>query len=688
MHESPFFDMRTRLRHARSLTLAFTSALASALAVVSLAGCARVPATRPRATSTDGVALASGGLVPRAIVVSFDAFNERRVVSTIDSARIPAIRALFREGACAASAQPHFPSVTAAGHASIWTGAYGATHGISANAHLRLPASQHTILETANGFTVDGLRAEPIWITAASAGLSVFGHHVTQAPGVPGYPTDDGEAPDTFAVARARAVAALASPRLGVLNGYNRTLLSMRLLTRRDVQLTDAHGWNGWRATPGEVALEFSVPLAEGDALVRGRSFHVLLRLWPTADSAQLFAAFERSLAHAVRVVPHAEERESPRGRALARHFSAPLVLHLPTGARASMRLRLFALSARDTSFALFVPGVQLAEANRVAVNNDYDAANPGWVGNSAAWMWEDGLLGRTLAEGGDGTAELRWLESAELLTRGFMEGAAWGWTTRDPRLMLDYFPLGDDIDHTLWGLVDARVPAHDTLVARRAAEVRGRLWELVDMRLTGLMQLVRTTPGTRLFVTGDHGMRATWRVFRPNVALREAGLLAVDGDGRIDLARTVAASPNGYWISVNRVSRRGGIVPADSVAAVKGAVRRALLAARDAWGRPVVTRVIDAAEEGAASLGIGGAAGGDIYYEVADGLSWTADVAGSVVSDARHPVGTHGFPSTATDMQTVFCQWMPGDSASRGGSARLPDVSPAVRRWLRILER
>ena len=123
----------------------------------------------------------------------------------------------------------------------------------------------------------------------------------------------------------------------------------------------------------------------------------------------------------------------------------------------------------------------------------------------------------------------------------------------------------------------------------------------------------------------------------------------------------------------------------------VVGTVAEALesaLAARDAWGRPVVTRVIDAAEEGAASLGIGGAAGGDIYYEVADGLSWTSDAAGSVVSDARHPVGTHGFPSTATDMQTVFCQWMPGDSASRGGSARLPDVSPAVRRWLGIVER
>ncbi|HEX4935721.1 MAG TPA: alkaline phosphatase family protein, partial [Gemmatimonadaceae bacterium] len=430
---------------------------------------------------------------------------------------------------------------------------------------------------------------------------------------------------------------------------------------------------------------EFRVPMAEGEPLARGRSLHVLLRLWPGADTARLFAAFERSLARAVRVVPHAEERAPPRGRPLARHFSDPLVLHLPDGGRVSMRLRLFALSARDTSFALLVPGLQLAEANAIAVTAAYDAANPGWVGNSAAWMWEDGLLGPTLAEGGDGTAELRWLESAELLTRGFMEGAAWGWGVRQPRLMLDYFPLGDDIDHTLWGLVSPGVPAHDTVVAGRAQAVRERLWELVDMRLAGLMALVRGSPGTRLFVTGDHGMRATWRLFRPNVALRDAGLLVADSTGGIVLSRTVAASPNGYWVSVNRVGRRGGIVPADAVAAVRRAAERALLGVRDEWGRPVVTRVFDASAPEAAALGIGGPSGGDLYYEVADGYAWAADVSGAVVSDAPLPVGTHGFPSSAADMQTVFCQWMPGALPGRVGAGRLTDVAPAVRRWLGI---
>lgn len=626
---------------------------------------------------------AAAGAARRAIAISFDAFNERRITGTVDPARIPAIRALFAEGSCAASALPAFPSVTAAGHAAVWTGAFGDQSGVAANAHLRLPASRHTILETADGFSVVGLRAEPIWIVAAAAGRTVFGHHVTQAPGPPGYPVDDGEPADTFGAARARAEATLASPRLSVLNGYNRVLMSPRVVTRRDVQLAEATSWRSLPRDGAARVLEFSLPLA-ADSLVNGRALHVLLRLWPAGDSAQLYAAFERDLATAVRVLPHTEERMPARGRTLARHFSEAVVLRLAGGRRASMRLRLFDLDARDTSFTLFVPGMQLADANRASLNASYDAAVPGWVGNSAVGLWETGALGRTMLQGGDGNAEWRWLESAELATRTFMEGAAWGWRTFSPQLMLDYFPLGDDTDHALWGLLDERRPGYDPALAARASAVRDRLWELVDLRLAGVMQLARESRGTRLFVAGDHGMRATWRRFRPNAALQQAGLQALDGAGRIDLARTRAASASGYWISVNRVGRRGGIVPEAEVGEVMDQVRRALLAVRDEWGRPVVTQVVDRRDPRAAALGIGGPAGGDVYYEVAEGYRWTWDPRGPVVDDAPRAAGTHGFPSTSSDMHTVFCQWSPGEQGTRRpGVARLTDVAPAVREWL-----
>lgn len=629
---------------------------------------------------------------PRAIVVSFDAFNEKRVVETVDPARIPAIRALFSEGACAASLQPAFPSVTAAGHAAIWTGAYGNDNGIAANTVLRLPSSRYSIMETTDGFRAPALRAEPIWITAALAGRTVFAHHVTQAPGAPGYPVDDGEPSDTFAVSRRRAVEALALPRLSVINGYNRVLLAPRVLDRANVQLTATKAWRGVHESLGSESLEFSISLSE-DSLVRGRALFALFRRWPQGDSAQFFVASERDLAKAVRVWPHEEERAPARGRQLARWFSDPVVVPLANGRRTSMRLRLFALSSRDTSFTLFVPGMQLADANRHALTAAYDAAVPGWVGNSALSLWETGRFGRTMVQGGDGVAEWRWLESAELLARGFMEGSAWGWRTMSPDLMLEYFPLGDDTDHALWGFLDPRAPRYDTTVAARTRDVRDRLWELVDLRLAGLMALAREAPHGRLYVAGDHGMRTVWRRFRPNVALREAGLLAIDSAGRVDLPRTRAASANGYWISVNRVGRRGGIVAASEIGATMDAVRRALLAVRDAWGRPVVTRVIDRRDPQAHALGIGGATGGDVYYELAEGYGWTWEPRGPVVDDAPAAsavpgaMGAHGFPSTSPDMHSALCRWGAGVMPMREGAVRRqPEVSREAQRWLGVL--
>ncbi|MEO6445033.1 MAG: alkaline phosphatase family protein [Gemmatimonadaceae bacterium] len=641
-----------------------------------LAGCgnwpARVPASVPPPER-------------RAILVSFDAFNERRVTETIAAARIPAILALFSEGSCVAAARPAFPSVTAAGHAALWTGAFGNRSGIAANTVLRLPASQHSILETANGFSAAALRSEPLWIAAALDQRAVFAHHVTQAPGIPGYPTDDGEPADTFEVARRRAQQALTSRRLAVLNGYNAVLVAPALLTAADVQLTVATRWRGLSQGSGAPALEFDLPLS-GDPLVRGRALHALLRLWPQGDSVQFFVSPERDLTTAIRVWPHAEERAPVRGRALARYFSEPVVLRLADGRRASMRLRLFALRARDTSFTLYVPGMQLADANRDDLTSEYDAAVPGWVGNSAVSLWERGRFGRTLAQGGDGVAERRWMESAELLTRGFVAGSAWGWRAQSPQLMLDYFPLGDDIDHALWGYLDRASPRFDVAVAQRAAALRAEMWELVDLRLAGLMELVRSSPNARLFVGGDHGMRPAWRRFRPNAALREAGLLSLDSAGHIDLARSRAASANGYWISVNRERRRGGIVAPADEGRVMDDVRRALLSVRDEWGRSVVTQVSDVRSPDASALGIGGVTGGDVYYDLAPGYLWTGGAVGPVVEDAPRPTGEHGFPSTSPDMHTVSCAWGPTLPAQRDPEVQpLTELSRAVRRWLNL---
>ena len=305
------------------MRLLLTSLLLPLAGWATIAGCA--PA--PRGTGAGGAGpLAARDPGPlgarRAILVSFDSFNERRALETLPAGAVPAIRALFAGGACADWAVAAFPSVTAAGHAAIWTGAYGDVTGITANNVPRLPRDRHTLLEDVSGFSADALRAEPIWITAARAGMPVVAHHATQAPGPPGYPPVDGERGDEFERARRRAAEALALPAARTLNGYNRTVARDTVLDERSTPPRAAAGWRGVERLgrtlpPREIA--WRVGRDSVFALFHGE------RAYDRAVIARERDAGAGVVAHAAPV-----ERAPPGNRPLARHFSAPLELSPP----------------------------------------------------------------------------------------------------------------------------------------------------------------------------------------------------------------------------------------------------------------------------------------------------------------------------------------------------------------------
>ncbi|HEU4699684.1 MAG TPA: alkaline phosphatase family protein [Gemmatimonadales bacterium] len=618
----------------------------------------------------------------RAILVSFDSFNERRALETVPAEATPALRALFRRGACAAYARPAWPSKTAASHASLWTGAYGDVDGIAANSQPPLPRDRHAITELVSGYSAEWLRAEPIWVTAALAGRRVVGHHPTQAPGVPGYPPVTGARDTARAAAHAAAERALADTSAVVLNGYNGHYAPDLALTPKTAPPHAAVGWRnlgrlGPTLPPREIAWRAGDDSVFAVFYGRDRYTHVLV-------------APERDAARGVVAAAVPAERTSPRGRELARYFSAPLVLAvrptrtLPAG-HVYLRVRLFALAADASDFLLFQPALDVVQANHPAAADAYLAAIGGWVGNGPSELVRTGGLGRPLPDGGDGEAELRYLEALELVTRQFMRGSAWAWARR-PDLQVDYFPVADETDHLWYGYVDPASPAYRPALARAIQAMRARAWTLVDLRLAALERLVAGDPDAALFVGGDHGMRATWRAFRPNVALAAAGLLAVDDSGRIDPARTRALAPDGLYVMVNTTDWKQGIVPAESVGVVVERADSALRAVRGPDGAPVVTRTwrVPAAAAAADSLGRGGPVGGVLYWETAPGYVWQRGVKGPAAETAR--VGAdHGFPSLAPDMYTVLCGLGPAFPARRLPPARTIDAAPTVAAWLGI---
>ena len=121
--------------------------------------------------------------------------------------------------------------------------------------------------------------------------------------------------------------------------------------------------------------------------------------------------------------------------------------------------------------------------------------------------------------------------------------------------------------------------------------------------------------------------------------------------------------------------------MPPDSVAAVAARAIAALRAVRDAEGQPVVTGAWTAAELD--SLGAGGPAGGDVYYELAAGYYTARDLRGPVTSTASSIQAGHGFLSTSADMRTVLCAYGEGFAPRRSAPARTIDAAPTIAEWL-----
>ena len=589
----------------------------------------------------------------RAILISFDGFGEQRLREYADSLSAPNVWAMFRDGSCAESVRPAFPSVTPTGHASIWTGAYANVNGVSASSNGALPLPSTTILDWVDGFSARALRAEPVWITAARQGKSVYSHIATQSPQPPGYEpvTSPSAALDS---ARARATTTLQRPNVAVVNVYNDLVAPGRVI-RNSAELTWAFG-------------------TDGDSL-HGR----------VRDDSTLVIELNRDSRRSVIVRLAPTDTTSPRGRPLAQYFSEPLRIDLPRGRRTFVFFRLFELSRDHSRMLLFVSEARVIQANRPEIAAAYDEAVRGLPGNGGGRFMERGEFGPRVQQGGDGSAEYRYLETAELVTRQFMRGTEWGWRKYKPELQTDYLPFPDEALHTFLGYADPRTPNVSAAAHENAARMLKRAYILVDLRLEQMRRLAASEPNTRLFVTGEHGMRPTWLAFKPNVVLREAGLLRVDTAGNIDLAHSQAATTRGGWIMVNRVTRKSGIVPVDSVDAVLLRVERALRAARDSTGAPIVTAIFRSGTVAGDSLGIGGPGGGDLYFDLAPGYYWGPVATGAMVVPMAFPMGEHGFPSVDRDMHPLGCMLGAGASGKRIGVIRSIDFAPSVAAWLGI---
>jgi len=645
-------------------------AFISALLTTTLLGC----------TQSERAVLHESDVPPaerRALLVSIDSLNEAILKNSLTEEEVPNFYKLFQQGACTEFAQPHFPSVTAAGHSALWTGTFGDVSQITGNTAHRLPRDQNTVMNLVSGYESTNSAAEPIWVTAALSGRSAGGHHVTQAPQVPGFPARVGQ-PSAQALAdQARIASAYEQDNLTVMNGYNIQVNFDAAMTADDVE---------WLA---DIRWENLSALGINNPQVAPRSFRWQNRAGTFYGLFFGDEEYDRVAVNtspdgtgAIIAVAHPVEDTPPQNRELARYFSDPLPVTTNQG-DTFLRLRLFEAAADGSDFLLYHPAMHVMDINHNDQLARYNAEVRGWFGNSATRMYSRGGFGAPLFENGDGTAEARYLETAELATRLFNKGSAFFWNELGVDLLVDYFPMGDSIDHTISGYMATDSPYYNAEHAARARDLRTRTWQLVDLRLQHLMSLA-SEPESALFVGGDHGMRPSWQSFLPNVLLQEAGLQFLDDNGMVDLSRSLAVSPNAYWITVNTQEWRRGIVAEEDKAEVIERIVAALESLRDENGNRVIERVYIASEH--PELGIGGAAGGDVYWDTVRGYAPSRSVTGDSAIDVNGRISAgHSHASTNPDMYTVTCAYGQHFPTNRIPGSRLIDMAPTVADYLGI---
>jgi predicted AlkP superfamily phosphohydrolase/phosphomutase len=305
------------------------------------------------------------------------------------------------------------------------------------------------------------------------------------------------------------------------------------------------------------------------------------------------------------------------------------------------------------------------------------------FIGNGAHPLYSQGLFGATLPNGGDGTAEARYLETVSFAHHQLVETNRWAldlpW-----ELFVAYTPFPDEAEHMWRGSLDPGLSGFRQDIADRLRPFLQQVYRLSD-ELLGLL-MTHQTENTIVALISDHGMEGTHRLIAINKLLQEKGLLAVDERGRVDLARTKAIYPainNGYLL-INSTDRKGGIVPPEERENLVRRIRELLFEIHDGE-RQVVTAVYDAGAEGDA-MGIGGECGGDIYIDLLPGYEPDPKLGATELVAKREPHGMHGFNPLRPSMRTLMVVAGPGVRAGkRLTGVRIVDFAPTLAELLKV---
>jgi len=200
------------------------------------------------------------------------------------------------------------------------------------------------------------------------------------------------------------------------------------------------------------------------------------------------------------------------------------------------------------------------------------------FLGAGIGWFFSRGMMGK---------GPRLTLATLQALTcrvaRFFGEIAVQALARHPADLMLFYQPAIDEISHQM--LREALADWPYGTAARAMLAVHQEADRQLGRLLDGLAD------DDTLLISSDHGHEPIDRSIRPNILLRQAGLLTLKGD-KVDLAHTRAVFHSSGWVLINTTDRSGGIVPRGEYEATLHEVEQCLDAGIDrTTGKPLGLR-------------------------------------------------------------------------------------------------
>lgn len=575
---------------------------------------------------------------PRLILISWDGAADWVVDQLLDEGKLPHLAELASRGAAADHSLSTFPSKTAVAHATLWTGAWPGPTGVTSNTVPRLPADQHTLLETHRGFNSTALQAEPLYLTAARAGRKVVLLSATH-----------NQPPDPhLEVLRREGVPA---HRLVTFSGFQHLIAPGQMLGADALQPAGP----GWENVPPHEGTPQELEFRVGESTFYGLVYNSPEDPTPGFDRLLIRQGYRGAQSHAQAILQPRAASDPPMG------WSPPFRVQ-KGDLHGGTFFRLFDLAPDGSRLALYQ-----WEANGLRGSHSPDElegylqAYPAFH-DDAFERYRHGQFGLPLPDGGEGIAEERLLEIVAHDTRQLMAGTRFGLRRWNPDLLWHYSPMTDSAGHTWMGILDPRSPRHDPDLAAKLWPFYVRVFQHLDAWLGDVLE--HLDDRTVVALVTDHGMEGSGQIINTNRILEDAGLLNRTADGTVDLSRTkILGAEAAFYVRVNSVSRKGGIVPPEEYGAVVAKARRTLLDAVDpTTGHWLFSRVVRGEDLG--PWGLDHPNAGDLYLDPMPGLYPSPQRHPQVLSDflsGTWGAGTHGFWPTRRKMHAIFYLMGPG---------------------------